>query len=130
MSYLSLLIALFMMSKAPAALTSNGWTDRYLDNLVGVETFFLTISWWIFGIVLAAAIVFVIVSFLKHSEGLFGFGMFSGCVALTLLTLPLWEYLTLFLAKNMASAFDPVLGITNTSEFYINLLIFILIGIG
>ena len=103
------------------------WLDVYLDNLVRVETTFLAISWWIFGIVIAIAIG--VISFLRKSGEDFSVSLGCGCVSLFLLFLPLFEWLTLVLAKGMAEAVGPQ-GITDVGKFLTYLIIYLVIGSG
>lgn len=129
MSYLSMIIALFKTWKNEATIPQGAWLDVYLDNLVVVEKFFLSLSWWIFGTVIILAIAIGIISAIRGSGGGFSAGLGLGCVAAFLLLLPLLEWVSMKLAIGMASAVGPE-GIIDSGRFWINMIIFVLIGAG
>jgi hypothetical protein len=133
MSYLSLLIALFMTRNVPEQM---GWLDVYLNNLVIVEEWFYKASWWIWGAVIAVTVIFGILALVSRKFEASDLGFLSGgmsigcgCLSIFMLGLPLFEWLTLLLANNMASAVGPS-GIVDQGKFWINLIIYILIGSG
>lgn len=134
MSYLSALIAWFQIRSSE--LVGDPWWDAYLDKLVGVENWFYHLGWWIFGIVLGTAVILFVLSLLGVSSrrlrslrslasGSFG----CGCAALILLFWPLLEYITLSLARGMASSFGPE-GTINQGKFVMSLVLYILLGAG
>lgn len=126
MSYLSLLIALFRMGSVPEGVA---WLDVYLDALVRVESMFLKISWWIWGAALAVTLILTLLSvFGREPEGI-SIGLGCGCLVVILLSLPLFEWLTLVLARGMAEAVGPQ-GVIDSGKFWVHLIIYILIGIG
>lgn len=127
MSYLSLLISLFKMMGSE--LTGNAWWDAYFDTLVGVETWFFKAGWVLFGIAVGLAILSFVLSGLKKLRGLASGGLCFGCAAAILLTWPLWEWITLSLARGMASSFGPE-GIINQGKFIMSLVLYILLGAG
>lgn len=125
MSWLSLLIALFQVRNS--SLVGNArWFD-YLTHVVGVEKFFFTFSWIIFGVAIVVVIVLAILSRGEFFNGL-------GCMAIMILvwlgTLPLFEWITLSLAKGALANFDPVVGIVNQGSFFINAGLYLLLGGG
>lgn len=126
MSYLSLLIALFMTGEVPP---EKVWLDVYLDKLVVVERFFLNLSWWIFGIAIVVAIIWGAFSLLNRSLRSWSLSLGCGCLALVLLSLPLFEWITLKLAIGMAEAVGPQ-GMIDSGKFWVHLIIYILIGLG
>ncbi len=129
MSYISLFVAL--LQTMGSTLTGAPWWDLYLDNLVGVETWFYHASWWIWGIALVIAIVFVVLAYLggENKDAGIGAGLGCGCLMIVLLTLPLWEWITLKLAQGMASAIDPT-GVVNQGQLIMNALLYALLGTG
>ncbi|HOX95795.1 MAG TPA: hypothetical protein PLI45_00220 [Candidatus Woesebacteria bacterium] len=128
MSWLSLLIALIMTGKNGASLIGNAWWYQYLMNLVSVEQFFLGAGLGIFAIALVVCIAIGLRSGFRKSFS--GIGCISTMILVWLGTLPLFEWITLLLAKGMLNAFDPVLGIVNQGAFILNAAIFVLLGAG
>lgn len=125
MSYISLIIALIQMSNS--GLVGNAWWYGFLTHVVGVEMFFFGLSWVIFGIALIIFIVLLI-------KGLFKHFLEGGCFALMflgwLITLPLFEWITLSLAKGALANFDPVIGIVNQGPFILNSIFYLILGGG
>lgn len=125
MSWLSLLIALFQVRNS--TLVGNAWWFDFFRHVVGVEQFFLGLSWFIFGIALVGVIIMVVM-------GAFRDFLDGGCFAVMflgwLITLPLFEWVTLSLAKGVLANFDPVIGIVNQGSFFINAALYLLLGGG
>lgn len=128
MSYISLIIAL-IQTMSQGNIPPDAWLDVYLNNLVGVETWFFNASWWIFGIFLTIAVVFLVIGAIRKNLEFASAGIGCGCVTLFVLLLPLMEWWTKFLATGMASAVDPT-GIVNTGKFWICLILYLLTGAG
>jgi len=125
MSWLSLLIALFQVRNS--ALVGNAWWFDFFTHVVGVEQFFLGLSWFIFGIALVGVIIMVAIR-------AFGDFVQGGCFAVMflgwLVTLPLFEWITLSLAKGVLANFDPVMGIVNQGSFLVNAVLYLVLGGG
>ena len=128
MSWISLLIALIITGNNGANLVGNIWWYQYLTNLVTVEQFFFTLSWVIFAVVLIFLIVIAVRVGLNNWFG--GLGCVSVAILVFLGILPLFEWITLCLARGMLAAFDPVFGILNQGSFILNAILFLLLGVG
>lgn len=124
MSYLSLIIAAIQMRNS--SLTGNAWFDGFLNNLVGVETWFYHASWVIWGIAVFLGIVAMI---WLGKDAVMEMGCFVIGIAVVLLLLPLFEYITMNLAMGMASAVTPE-GVVNQGQLIVNGLLYLLIGTG
>ena len=127
MSYISLLCALF--KSAGSELTGAAWWNLYLNNLVVVEQWFLSFSWWIVGAVVAIALIIGVLSLLGKSTEGFSVSATLGCFAIFLLLLPLFEWITLLLAQGMAASVDPT-GVVNQGKLIMSVLLYLLLGAG
>lgn len=126
MSYLSLIIALFMANDN----NGSAWWDKYLDNLVAVETWFYHASWWIWGILVVLLVVGLLWALKEFGkEGLLSCGCFVAASGIIILLLPLWEWVTLNLAKSMAAAVTPE-GVLNTGKLVMSAVLYLLMGAG
>ncbi len=128
MYILTALIALFQMIGSP--LTGNAWTDAFLDKMVGVETMFMGLAWWIWGIAIVLAIAGFIVNRFFNVDFGFEIGIGCGCAAIILLVWPLLEMLSVFLVSGVADNFNPETGVTNPAAFIIYLLLYLSLGAG
>lgn len=125
MSWLSLLIALLQIRNS--TLVGNAWWFDFFTHVVGVEQFFLGLSWFIFGIALVGVIILALMGAFK---GLLQGGCTIVAFLVWLLTLPLFEWITLSLAKGVLANFDPVIGIVNQGSFFVNAALYLLLGGG
>jgi hypothetical protein len=128
MSYLSLLIALFI-TWGEETISEGAWLYIYLNNLVDVEKFFYSASWWLFGFFILIALIIGAISLLKRSEEGISMSLGCGCFTIFWLLQPLLAWITMKLSMGMASAVGPQ-GIIDSGKFWVNMIIFILIGIG
>lgn len=131
MSYFSILIAAIQTWQQDSTFVKGTWFYHFLQNLVGVETWFMNLAWWIFGIAVVGLIVVLILGALGRSPELFaGGGITCGCIAAFLFLLPLFEWITLNLARAMASAVDPTGAIIEPGKLIVFGLIYLAIGAG
>lgn len=126
MNIITLIVALLQMRGS--SLTGNPWTDVFLDKMVGIESWFYHVAWWVWGVALAVFLIVVIVKLITKS-GFDGLGLFSGCVVVLLLLWPLAEWFSLFLISGMANNFNAT-GITNMVPFILYLLFYLPFGTG
>ena len=132
MSYISLLIALF--KTWGANITGQAWLKVYLGNLLSVETWFYHASWWIWGVVVVIAIALAAISlFGGKNPGLQISASLScmvfGCFGVILLLLPFFEWITMKLAEGMYNSVS-ISGDVTSGQFWVSLVIFILLGTG
>lgn len=127
MSYISLFVALLKMRGSELA--GSAWWDAYLDQLVEVEEWFFAASWWVFGIVLVLAILFIVINVVSGTKTDIAVSLNCGCFAIFLLTLPLFEWITLLLAQGMAESVTPD-GMINSGKFLISALLYVMLGTG
>lgn len=125
MSYISLIIALIQMSNS--GLVGNAWWYSYLTHVVGVEKFFFGLSWFIFGV---AALIFLVMLIKGVFKDFLEGGCFAVMIVSGLMTLPLFEWITMSLAKGALANFDPILGVINQGPFFLNSILYILLGAG
>lgn len=125
MTWLSMIIALIKTNSSE--LSGNAWWYQFFTNLVGVEKFFMTVGWIIFGVAVLVIIYFAV---RWGFQEVFGNGCFITMILVWLVTLPLFEWVTWLLAKGLLANFDPVTGITNTGAFILNLVVIFLLGAG
>jgi hypothetical protein len=126
MYIITIIISLFQMDGS--GLAGNAWIDAFLDKMVGVETMFYNIAWWIWGIFAAITIIIVIAKFVFKAS-ILELGFVSGCLAVVLLLWPLAEWISVFLIRGLANNFSAA-GITNLGPFILYLLLYLSIGAG
>jgi len=127
MYIITLIVALVQMSSS--TLTGNAWIDLFLDKMVGIEGWFLSLAWWVWGIALALTLIVVGLAFIGKLD-LKEVSLGCGCLPVILLAWPLLEWLSLVLIEGMATSFDPVLGVVNAGKFVICLVIYLILGAG
>lgn len=125
MSYISILIALF---KTKDALVGAAWWDKFLDNLVVVETWFYHAAWVIWGIIILVAVLIGLYAWLTRTS-LEGCGCSLAFFAFFGFLLPLWEWITLSLATGMANAVNPE-GVVNQGQLILNAVLYLILGTG
>jgi hypothetical protein len=126
MNIITAIVALFQMNGSN--LTGNPWTDVFLDKMVGIETWFYNIAWWVWAVAIVIALILIVAN--KIFDIGIESGLSCGCVAFMLILWPLMEWISVFLIRGAADNFNATVGVTNGVPFVIYLLLYITFGAG
>lgn len=126
MSYLTMFIAWLQMQNS--GLSDHAWSWAFWNKVLALNIGAYHLSWWIWGVFLVAAVLFGVITIIRHGDFKGCLGCF-GCGGIILLLLPLGAWINLIEIRGIVNSINANAGIVNTMNFYISLALFLFFGI-
>jgi hypothetical protein len=109
-------------------LVGNAWQYAFWSKVLALNVAAFHLSWWIWGIFLAVAIIYTLYS-LAHGASVGDVIGCLGCGGLILLLLPLGAWLNMVEAAGIVASMSATAGIVNVSNFVVSVVLFFVFGI-